>query len=267
MHAISQLHDARTALHKERQRTIVERDAFACFLHRVDAIETDNPQTPSTPHTQFSGLSGSTAIDGPRQNQQGQGLQQVHDTYRETVMAVGHYEEEYDESLTENLAAEFGDDVATAVCETAQLTPPVRQALLYKGQEAYHERIQLLDTLDGENDQLVAGREQLTDLKRACEQVEREIIDQPSGQLSFPDVYEAWHRLGDLEVGCTQFLADRQRFVHEIGTSGTLDATAFYDYLYEALDATYPILTAGTSLYDRLQEAKHRTAEELTRHA
>jgi len=267
MHAIAQLRDARTALREERKRTVAERDAFARFLHRVDAVEADNPQAPSTPHTQFSGLSGSTAIDGPHQNQHGQRLQQVHDTYRETVMAVEHYEEEYDESLAENLAAEFGDDVATAVCETAQLTPPIRQALLEKGQQAYHERIQLLDTLDDEDDQLVASHERLTDLDEACEQVEREIVNRPSGRLSFPDVYEAWHRLGDLEAECAQFLADRQRFVHETSTSGTLDATAFYDYLYETLDVTYPILTAGTALYDRLQGVKRRTAEELTRHA
>lgn len=267
MGAIAQLRDARTALREERKRTIAERDAFARFLHRVDAVEAGNPQAPSTTYTQFSDSSGSTAINGPHQNQHGQQLRKVHDTYRETVMAVEHYEEEYDESLAENLAAEFGDDVATAVCETAQLTPPIRQALLERGQQAYHERIQLLDTLDDEDEQLVAGREQLTDLGRACEQVEREIIDQPSGQLSFPEVYEAWHRLGDLEAECAQFLADRQHFVHETGAFGTLDATAFYDYLYGALGVTYPILTAGTALYDRLQGAKRRTAEELTRHA
>ena len=80
-------------------------------------------------------------------------------------------------------------------------------------------------------------------------------------------MYRAWHRLGDLEAECNQFLADRQRVIHETGTAGILDATAFYNYLYEPLDVTYPILTAGTSLFDRLQVAKRWTAKELTRHA
>ena len=36
MGAVAQLRNAQTALREERERTIAERDTFACFLHRVD---------------------------------------------------------------------------------------------------------------------------------------------------------------------------------------------------------------------------------------
>ena len=270
--AIAQLRDARAALDTERTRTTAERDAFARFARRVDAIEGDQARTPSASGSKPSGAPGNAATIGTRQHQQrqqrqpSQGLREVRNAYRETVMAVDHYEEEYDEALRENLAAEFGEEVATAVCETPQLTPPLQRALLGKSREAYDERVRLLDTLDEEGSRLAAARERLTDLEMAREEVERDVLERPSTTLSFPEVYRAWHRLRDLEVECEEFLDDRQRFVHETGTFGTFDATDFYGYLYDSIEATYPVLVAGTSLCDRLRAAQRRAGKELTRH-
>ena len=263
----AQLREARAALNRERERTVAEREAFARFIHRVDAIEDDSPQGTSAAVSspiQRTGLSESATTSGTRQLR---GLGQVRDAYHETIMAVPHYEAEYDESLRENMAAEFGTDVVTAVCETAHLTPPIRHALLRKGHEAYHERRQLLETLDDEDEQLDTARERLTDLTETCERIEREIATQPSTWLSFPDSYEAWHRLRDLEAECDRLLAERQRFIQETGTAGTLDATAFYGYLYKSLAVTYPVLAVGTHLCDRLHKVKRWAARELTRHA
>jgi len=262
---VAQLRDAQDALDKERTRTIAERDAFARFIHQVDSIEDDQirPQSASHPHSSsFKG--DATAIETHQQQHHSLGLQQVRNGYRETVMAVEHYEEEYDESLAENLAAEFGEAVATAICQTAQLTP-LQQALLQKRQESYNERKEFVNRLDEEDEQLLAAHEQLTDLDKACEEIEQDILECPSSVPSFSEAYQAWHRLRNLEAECNQFLTDRQCFVQETGTFGRGDATNFYGYLYESLDVTYPVLAAGTSLCDRMQVAQCRTGQELTR--
>lgn len=269
--AAAQLRGARAALREERTRTAAERDAFVRFARRVDAVESNELRPSSSVRGGLAGPSEArkTTILGEadRRGRPERGIEQVREAYRETVMGVSHYETEYDESLQENLAAEFGDDVAVALCETAQLTPPLREALVAKSREAYEERRKLLDTLDAEETSIDDARERLAELDAARERIERDVLDRPSGTLSFHEVYDAWRRLGELDTECEELLADRQRFVHETGALGSLDATDFYDYVYGSIDVTHPVLAAGMDLCDRLRAARRRASTELTRHA
>ncbi|WP_456264523.1 DUF7260 family protein, partial [Aeromonas schubertii] len=51
------------------------------------------------------------------------GLNDVQQAYRETVMSIAHYDEEYDEPLAQNLAFEVGEELAAAIMTHSQLTP------------------------------------------------------------------------------------------------------------------------------------------------
>lgn len=118
-HQIPRAHDI---LDAELTRTTTERDALRQFRARCTQI---NPTTPdSTPASQSqatpSGLTGViqsvTPFSGSGSGSHarpssGGTLQQVCEAYRETVIVVPHYGEEYDEPLDENLATEVGDDL------------------------------------------------------------------------------------------------------------------------------------------------------------
>src|SRR5699024_5780446 len=91
-------------------------------------------------------------------------LEQIQDAYHETVMNVPHYEEDYDQSLSKDFAAEFGLELASAFATADSLTPPLHETLLTASQHAVESRTALLDALDRETESLQHTRDTLEEL-------------------------------------------------------------------------------------------------------
>lgn len=87
-----------------------------------------------------------------------------------------HYVEEYDEPLSEHLAAEFGEELAISLAENTQLTSPVKKGVITVNQKAIQQRERLLLRLNGEATELDQATATLTDLKM---NLDCQGIDQP----------------------------------------------------------------------------------------
>lgn len=101
------LKSARPTLEEEQSRTTAERDDLMEFANRVADLSVESTTTAGLP----AGGTASAITTGHGST----GLDDVREAYRETVMAVPHYAEEYGESLEENMAIELDDEVAVSV--------------------------------------------------------------------------------------------------------------------------------------------------------
>ncbi len=129
---------AHDALDKERRRTAAEQQAFAQFHDQLTTIDPDQAQTDG-------GLTASTTVrtlfgTGAETTTSDSASEQIRTSYRETVMVVPHYNDEYDESLAANLNAEFGPDLATPIIENERVTPQLRNGLLTASRHAHESR-------------------------------------------------------------------------------------------------------------------------------
>ncbi|MFB6173784.1 MAG: hypothetical protein ABEI39_04000 [Halobacteriales archaeon] len=251
--ALVHVRSARSVLEEERRRTRAERDAFQAFSREVASIDA----APSGAATPAQGSVASVARPDPDR-----GLAAVRAAYEETVMETDHYEAEYDEPIEVNMAAEFGEEVASAVAEGQALTPQLREALITGAREARDRRDRLLDRLDREAENLEETTGRLAD-------VESHLADMNEHRLStrsFDELTDAWDRLDDLEEECRAALRERQRAVH--GDSFTAGrAPTIQSYLYQPLDVTYPVLAAGTDLVGKIRAARDRVATAVSRRA
>jgi hypothetical protein len=242
------LRRAMSVVDSERQRVQEEADAFDSFADRIDDLETARARTTTTdPGATTLVEAGSTA-----------GLRRVRDAYQRTVMSVQHFDEEYGESMLENMAMEFGDDVAGAVVGGATLTPQLQETLVRRSRQARDKRLVLLDHFDDELDAVTWAAEKLGRVESSVDRV----TDQPIERLEYDDQRAEWYLLEDRQEECEQVLERRQETIQErtdiadsVGHVESLE-----DYMYEPLSVTYPVLASGTDLVERLETTQRRLA-------
>lgn len=237
----------------ERSRVRAERNAFRGFRRRVNQLE-PTPQ-------QASGMVTTTGIvqRGPPDPQ----LPRVREAYEETVMAVPHYDEDYGESLATHMTTEFGDELAAAVVGGEQFTPQVKEALLKQATANQLRREELLRALDSES-------EALTEVKakfRAVERVRKGAHEGAMHHRSYEELDETWRELERLEADVEAVLDDRQESMQtglSVGPRGE-GHHAFNEYIYGSHQTSYPVLSSGIELLDRIRDTKHRVLESLAR--
>ena len=246
--------DALSIVGEECERTTAERDAFDRFAR---AVARAKPTTGST--TDVS--PGSSLVLKTKKARSELGA--VERAYRETVMSVPHYEQEYDESLAVNMASEFGDDLAMAVLEGGQLTPQLQESLYVAAIEARERREQFRSLVEAE-------RTDLQRVKRTFGEVDASLSDVDESALltgSFDELAALHERLERERESCERLLAHRQRQRRE-GHAGRIRAPGLPDlqsYLYGPLDVQYPVLADAISLLDDVQQTQLRVRSELTR--
>jgi hypothetical protein len=246
--AISRLHDAFDALEAERDRTSRERDAFAAFVDRVSEIDAENPRLTD---------GGSMTVTGSRAGQ----LAAVVDAYRDTVMTVDHYDDEYDDTLLEHMAAEFGDDVALAVQNGVVLSPQLKRTLCASALQAKQRRGRLLAALDAESDSLTESKRTLSNVDDTLE------CAAPDPSRPRDALLTDWHALQAANEDARSLLADRQSDIHEqrhvVGQGG--GPTTLYEYVYGSLPSTYPVLSLGTAAVERTRERRRALSRSIAR--
>lgn len=244
----SHVRSAREIVATERQRTGTERDAFAQFADRIAAFD-------------VAAVDSATELDQPvatqpafqSDSQAATQLVDARDAYRETVMSVPHYAEEYDESLQEHVAAELSPEVATALTTGDQFTAPLQERLVAESREACTSRDIFLNALEDEADALQAADEQLSGLGSECEDL---LVARSLEGWSSEELLDARQQLQADERKCEEVAADRQATVHEqrIPSVRHIDL-GFTVYLYHSLSVTYPVLADVASLTETLRTA------------
>lgn len=120
MHAevLAPIETASSLVNAEHEQVAAEREAFQTFQDSVAECEPRRKQLLTQPKRVRFSPSNEDTTDPHRQLQQ---------AYRESVMSVGHYEQDYNESLRRNLSNELGADLASGLCDGTPFTPRSRE--------------------------------------------------------------------------------------------------------------------------------------------
>jgi len=217
-------------LETERTEINHECEALQRFADRVREIDLNQPASASAGVPSLSSESHSTDAMEP-----------VRAAYRETVMAVPHYEEVYEESLPRNLATELGPDLTTAVCSghDVSVTPHLREAIAEAAERAASRRATFLGTLDTERESLRHARRSLNQIKCAIQSR----LDGDEASLSVAEVFDR------LEGVTTK----RQRLLHERTLPSHIEVHGLCSYLYDQMQWTYPVLAVAATLRDKFE--------------
>lgn len=245
--------EATSLLTEECERLRAERDAFEAFTRRVATLETSEASA-AVPAT--GGIT-TTATALPDD-----GLEEVREAYRETVMAVPHYEADYGEPLVDSVAAEFGEDVAVAVVDGGRLTPQLKSALLEGSREAQRSRTALRSSLEAEAESLERSAAELAEVD-----AEREAIADraPLPERSFEALEADWRRLGELADRCRGVVAERQATLRDRSPTTPPTVPDLQAYLYDDLSVDYPVLADASALVEAVESARSRLLRSLTR--
>jgi hypothetical protein len=262
--AFAYVRDAVDAGRREQRRVLAERDAFEEFADRVSALD------PAPTGATTSGFDGSVAAVRAVDRVSDPGdvrLKRVLSAYRDTVMSVPHYREEYDETVPESIAAELGPDTATALASNGTLSAASQSALVRRGRRAAEARSSLADAIGEEIDALRAFENDLAGVDRRRRRL-LEHLDGVSGPGAGAAI-DVWERLDDLERECDEIAAERQADLADppMTPDAALDVDddrAFYEYLYGPTDGPrFPVLAQVSELAERIRTDRDRVATRL----
>jgi hypothetical protein len=227
-----------------------ERRAFERFRSRLTDEKPDLPRAQTD-----TGAGGATAlVTGVTASPGNASLRNVRAAYRETVMAVPHFESEYGGGLAENLAAEFGPDLAAQVADGQRLTPVLYDALLAASEACREERAAYERTLDEERESLRDVRRGLAD----CEARASELGDTVAAADDSRALAALDDRLAALEREVADLAAARQDLVHGrtarklSGVSGE----SLTSFLYDNCEETCPALAAVASTTETIRSLR-----------
>lgn len=249
-----QMKEARAALNDECERIEDERRAFGQFQKRIGAIDVHLPANNTTARIKNGVMRISTTTSSSTQ------VEQVQSIYRETVMSVPHYEEDYDQSLDDHLAAEFSPELAGALATIDTLTPPVQETILTSSEQAIEERTTLLRALNREADNLQQTRDTLNEMNTALTKMNQ----CPISAWSTNRIIANYGRLVDFETQCDELAAERQAELHSQRIPGPNHTDEeLNEYLYESLPVTYPVLADLASFSSLLSTARQHLEHAL----
>jgi hypothetical protein len=226
-----------------------ELTALGRFRTRIVSIE----PTACSAGTVDTSAGGMSALSS-RQPKPDASLRAVREAYRETVMAVPHFEAEYDDSLEANMSTEFGPELGTQIATGTRLTPQLYEALLSASEGARDERETLLPELERERESLQSVRNKLDDCERrgaALGANARRTTD-PARLDTIDD------QLADIEAACETAAATRQRQLHSRSAAALsgIDGTSLVRYLYGDCSVTCPALADIVACLDMIR--RHR---------
>ena len=260
--AFAYVREAADAGQHERRRVLAERDAFETFADRVSALD------PAPTGPTASGFDGQMAAVRTVDRTDGDvTLRRVLGAYRDTVMSVPHYREEYDETVPESLAAELGPDTATALASNGTLSEAAQSALVSRSRQAADARTSLAEAIDEEIEALRSFENDLSCVDRRRRRL-LEHLDGVSGDGTDAAI-DVWERLEELERECDGIAAERQEALTDppMTPDSAVDVDgehAFYEYLYEPTDGPrYPVLAQVSELAERIRSDRDGVASRL----
>lgn len=244
------LREVRTAIEDEKRTLAVERDAFEGFADAVESIPVASEPIPA----------GSALPSGENAGQKR--LKQVRDRYRETVMSVSHYDEEYGENLFEHMSEELSPEAAIAVVDGAGLSAQLKELLIVQAQLAAHSREELLDTIDTECQSVRSAVSSLRSADSALEETAEESLR----ERSFSELMAAEQELSQTMNAVDETIQDRQADIQQIERrSPAVDRPTFHRYLYRGLEPTFPVLDALLDRYETIRDRRRTVIRAITR--
>ncbi|WP_123620415.1 hypothetical protein [Halorubrum sp. CSM-61] len=265
--ALAYVRDAKANCHDERRRVLDERAAFEEFADRVSGLD---PAPASSTAPSFDGPTAAvrtvSAVDG-RSGTGDVRLRRVLAAYRDTVMSLPHYGEEYDETVPESLAAELGPDTTAALASNGTLSSGAQTALVRRSRQAADARSSLADAIGAEIDALSQYENDLSRVDRRRRRL-LEHLDGVKGDRTDAAI-DVWNRLDELEDDCDEAATERQRALDDppmtVDAPGEgADRRSFHEYLYGSADRPrYPVLAQIAEIVGRIRSDRDRVANRV----
>ena len=247
--AFSYLAAAHDAVDRERDRVAAELAAFERFGERVRAF---SPRSTASAEAFADGpVVARSSTDPPDARSD---IERIRQMYRETAMAVDHFEEDYDETLGEHARAELGPDAGGALAEGRDLTPGLRRVLAERAAAAATQRRDLLDRLDEEERTLAEDDRSFV----AALSESRELVNGVGESSDFGDLEARWRRLETLEEHVRERTVTRSRRLADAGAQ-------IPTYLYDSFPVPDPVLADAAAAVGVIRERRERVTEALTR--
>ncbi|ELY45065.1 DUF7260 family protein [Natronorubrum sulfidifaciens] len=244
------LESATATLEREHTQLSDERRAFKRFRARVVGLETAPQPTAVESHAAGPQVSVRTCSTTPQPS----GLESISNAYRETVVAVPHYDEVYAEPCHEHMAGELGAALAAAIEQESQFHASVKQSVLMATEHAVDARTQLIDAIEDERTELEAAGRTLDTLHADLESLRA----QPLAQLEFNALRLTRARLEALRVRCDEFVAARQETIWRRRQLTIAESGLFERYCYGGCEWSYPVLAAFAAYGERLERTLSR---------
>lgn len=177
----------------------------------------------------------------------------VRSLYRETIMSVEHYEEEYDETLRTNITAELGPDFETAVMTDDTLNQPLLDALARKSTSVAQDREKYTARVESELQSLTDAQKQLQNMTKSVERIR----DWDTSSQSFEELEDAENELQVAKRECKTIIESRQT---EYVDAPEEDGLNFRDYLYQQYEWNHPVVGDALDTIKNIQVAERRIA-------
>jgi len=234
------IESAKKTVQTERRRVTDEIEAYEQFATKLTTTSTTSTSQPTL-----------GTFDTPVEAGVTSETSSIKNLFEETVMSVSHYEEDYDESFMEHIAAEFTPEIALLLNETDRLTKQHTSVLDSYIHTAITQRKDLAQTLEVEYDSV----DHLGSQVHERSQQVLEISHREFNCMDFGALEAHWRRLETITTQCDQIATDRQQVIDSPTRAvGCINSDiSLNHYLYEDLAYDYPILatigTLGGSIY------------------
>jgi len=241
---LTRVPEAIETVREERRRTEAELEAFEAFatgMQELDPAEDPQPAVNDVDGVVFRNapVTVGTTTDSVRA------------LYRETAMDVDHYEEEYDELLQTNIAAELGSDFGTALATTDTLTRPLQRALVRASHATAQDRKDFQSLVESELESLTDAEARLRSAAETVDQVhDSDLTDQSITRLNAQT-----QRLRTVQEECESLIESRQA---DYVDAPEEEGLKFREYLYTQYEWTHPVVGDALDIIRNIRETKQR---------
>jgi hypothetical protein len=163
-------------------------------------------------------------------------VRKVLNAYSETVMAVPHYSTEYDDSIYQSMAVEFGAPVVEYMNENNNPSDVILNKIMRESRTALSRRERFIPLLHEEQDSLIQMESRIND-------VEERILELKNRTDDYNEICPS--NLDTLQSRCDTIACDRQSLIHDrlISSLSGVDEESLLKYLYGERDFRYPVLS------------------------
>lgn len=224
---------------EEKTRAEEKRDAFEQFATSV------NDLTPINLKKGVTGKQNRELLFTPADSPEDQ-IDTVCTLYRETIMNVGHYNEEYGESLPTNISTELGPDCAAAVLTNSNFNSSVQKALVQKSRIAAQERDRFVTLINSELESLQTAEKRLEHLVSSINQIEERNVQ----ELSYEETEKVEENIQTVNPKCRSIIDERQSKYVKAPKN---DGFSLQEYLYCEYEWTHPVVSDAIDIIEKMQ--------------
>jgi len=180
----------------------------------------------------------------------------LREQYKKIVMATSDYDEQYGDTVSESLEAEFNEIIRQALCVKDQLRPQIRRTLLVATSERIECRKQYMELLKSEGESLQDAANKLTNVESRLSSIH----PPTDSTASIETRIGSWTALEDLESQCQRIIDERLMFLDdELRTNLEGDVINLEAYLYGDIGTPHPVLRAVADDLEQIEEYRVRT--------